>query len=763
MNKLLLPALAFVLTCTAHAQLPAGSWRDHLPYSHGEKIAAYDNRIFCLSADGSLYSYNLKDRSTAKYSKVSGLNDAGISTIGASESTNTFFIGYSNGNIDLIKNGNIINIPDIKRKMIPGMKSINNVYFRENYAYLACGFGIVLFNLDKAEIKESYFFGEGGTQIYVNDITTDNQYIYAATEAGIYYADLNHPNLLDFNAWSKFTTLPDPEAQYKHVALYNGMILTVYHAGNTNQIISFNTGEWNEWTIHTADNYEHFGIQQGNLVLATAENTFIFGPGQTVTRTLTTYYARDVLIDQEQRLWYAAAYGGLVMVDESGNGTLIQMEGPEYLDVGEIEILSGNVWVGGGTNNSKFKGYGAYSMVNEKWKTINANTIPELNDFLNISEISIDPSDPGHILGGSFGFGVAEFRDGQLVGLEDHRSTVFRQADAYQGETEYILVTGTDIDLRGNLYAFTSLSSTPLYMKPAGGEWKSLDLDYDKFGPLMNTNEILASENNQLWLLMGSNSDIIVVEIDDAEIIRERSFEVRNGQGTSFDRVLCITEDLEGSIWVGTNKGPVIYSNPGEIFDVPVVEGYQPAIPRNDGTNFASLLLASEQINDIAVDGANRKWVATQNSGVFLLSPDGRKELLHFTEDNSPLFSNSVHTLSVNDITGEVFFGTEKGIIGYRAGATEAGDDFGDVYVFPNPVRETFRGEITITGLARDVNVKITDIAGNLVHETKALGGQALWDGRNFQGNRVHTGVYLVFCTNEDGTKTYVTKLLFIH
>jgi hypothetical protein len=755
--------LLWLVSWPISAQLPSGTWRDHLPYGHGKKLAEYDNRIFCLTGDGSLYSYNTKDRSTDKYSKVTGLNDAEISTIGTSINTNTFFIGYSNGNIDLIRNDSIINIPDIKRKMLTGEKGINNVYFLGQYAYLACGFGIVLCDLVKREIKETYFFGPGGTQLSVNEITADEQNIYAATERGIYFADLQDPNLLDFNAWSKISTLPDPETAYEHIVIFNNALFTIYRQSASDQVISFDMNAWNVWPNSSAVHYEHMGIQQGNLILTTADNSKVYGNNDELVREIVSYYARFVLIDSQHKLWYAAAFGGLAMVDENGNGTLIAIEGPEFRDVGEIEISGGNTWVGGGTNNSQWKGYGAYSLINEKWKSYNSNTVPQLKDFLNIAEISIDPSDPGHVIGGSYGYGVAEFKDGQLIGLEDHRSGVFKQADGSVGDSGYIRVTGTDIDALGNMYAFTSISSTPLYMKPSGGQWKSVELDYENFGPNTNTSEILVNELNQVWMLIANRAVIIVAEMENGEKVRERFFQVNNGRGTAFDYVMSIAEDKEGSIWVGTNKGPVIYLNPGEVFDVPVVVGYQTPVPRRDGTDAASLLLASEQINDIQVDGANRKWLATQKSGVYLVSPDGKKEILHFTEDNSPLLSNSVQTIAVNDVTGEVMFGTDKGIIGYNAGATEAGDDFGDVYVFPNPVRETFNGTITVTGLARDVNVKITDIAGNLVFETTALGGQALWNGRNFNGDRVQTGVYLIFCTNEDGTKTFVTKLLFIH
>jgi hypothetical protein len=222
-------------------------------------------------------------------------------------------------------------------------------------------------------------------------------------------------------------------------------------------------------------------------------------------------------------------------------------------------------------------------------------------------------------------------------------------------------------------------------------------------------------------------------------------------------------EDKDGNIWVGTNQGPVEFFNVSQIFDEVEVLGHQPVIPRNDGSNLADFLLSTEKINDIFIDGANQKWFATEKSGVFLISPDGLKEIHHFTEANSPLFSDNVVTLAVKDETGEVFFGTDKGIVSFKGQATEGGDDFGNVYVYPNPVRENYEGDITVTGLASNVNVKITDISGNLVFETTALGGQAIWNGRNFYGERVHTGVYLIFCTNEDGSKTHITKLLFIH
>jgi ligand-binding sensor domain-containing protein len=201
--------------------------------------------------------------------------------------------------------------------------------------------------------------------------------------------------------------------------------------------------------------------------------------------------------------------------------------------------------------------------------------------------------------------------------------------------------------------------------------------------------------------------------------------------------------------------------SPGQMFTGQPVNGQRIVITAEDGNN--ELLLAQTVINDIAVDGANRKWIATQGAGVILVSEDGREVIHRFRAGETPLFSDNVLCVALDPSTGEVYFGTDLGIVSYRGNATEATDSFGDVYVFPNPVRETHDGPVTVAGLARDSDVIITDVAGNLVYRTQAQGGTATWNGRRYDGRRPATGVYLVFCTNEDGSEAMVTKFLYIH
>jgi hypothetical protein len=640
-----------------------------------------------------------------------------------------------------------------------GGKSINNVLFIGTYAYLACDFGIVVIDMNKREIKDTYFFGPNGTQITVNDLATDGTYLLAATDQGIYRASLNEPNLLDFNAWNRLNGLPDPAGSYQYVAIFNNQYFTVSGETGSEQIIIFGESEWSIWPQSVPDHYEYLGQQNGLLIVSNANRIKIYGESGQVVRDDLSYFARHVLIDSKNGLWYAAANGGLVMMDQ---GIAIVPDGPAFRDAGDMEILDGKVWIGGGTFNSQWSGYGAYSLIDEKWLNYNGGRFPELSEFLNISEIAIDPLNSDHVLGGSYGYGIAEFLSGTLTGIENEQDGNLKPVIGYEGEPGYVRITGIDFSNEGVAYAVGSNAETAVYRKTADGEWTAVEVEYEDFGFQVNTGDVLAASNGQVWVLI-TYKGILVFTDENGVPSRERFIDISNQEGQKFDIILCMAEDKEGDIWVGTSKGPVIYSNTEEIFDSQNVIGYQPLIPRNDGTTFGSLLLSSEQINDIEVDGADRKWLATEKTGVYLVSPDGKKEIYHFTAENSPLFSNSVQNVAVNDRTGEVFFGTDKGIIAFRAGATEGGDDFGDVYVFPNPVRETFEGDITVTGLAKNVNVKITDITGNIVYETTALGGQAIWNGRNFRGDRVQTGIYLVFCTSEDGAKTHITKLLFIH
>jgi hypothetical protein len=748
----------FVIS-TVTAQIPKGTWRDHLPYTNALQVAEVGNRIFC-STDGGLFSINKGDNSIQKYSKVTGLSDIDISYINYSESTNTIIIAYLNGNIDLIRNDSIIKIPDIKRKLITGDKQIFKILFIDDIAYLATGFGVVALDIKKKEIKDTYQFGESGSQIKVNDLTFDGTSIYAATDEGIYKADINSPNLVDYNYWARITNVPVVDIKYSYITYFNDLLLACYTNPVTNydDIIIIRDDSWENWESEN-DYYRYIGSHNNILVIIALYSVRAYDAQFNVINQEAIYLARHAIVDKDNIMWIADLREGLIKC-QSGYTEKIAPNGPAYKDVGSITYESGHLWVGGGNEATQWKDKGAYSFINEKWENYNKYLNPELEGFLNISEVAIDPSDPEHVFGGSYGYGVVEFNNGQVKEIYDEKDGILKPVEGFGHG--YIRVTGMDYDDKNNLWICVSIVENPVYVIRANGEWKNLNFKSDIFGINTRIEGLLVTSFNQIWMLL-KNDGIFVFRENSNGTVSERFFPVKNQDGELIDRVFSIAEDLDGNIWVGTNEGPVVFYNPSNIFEEQNIIGYQIQIPRNDGTNLADLLLENEIINSIAIDGANRKWFGTESSGVFLMSEDGKEEIHSFNEDNSPLFSNKVVSIAINQDNGEVFIGTDKGILSFMGQAIAGNEDFANVYVYPNPVRENYEGDITITGLVTNANVKITDVSGNIVYETTALGGQAIWDGRNFSGDRVHTGVYLIFCTNDDGSKTYVTKLLFIH
>jgi hypothetical protein len=225
--------------------------------------------------------------------------------------------------------------------------------------------------------------------------------------------------------------------------------------------------------------------------------------------------------------------------------------------------------------------------------------------------------------------------------------------------------------------------------------------------------------------------------------------------------IYSLAFDRDGYLWVATSEGVLISYNPDQAIDASTFAVQRVKIP-DVVEGLAAYLLQTETVTSITVDGGNRKWFGTSKSGVFLQSSDGSKELLHFNMKNSPLPSNNIMDIKIHPTSGEVFIATDKGLISYRGDATDPVEKFGKVYAFPNPVKPNYNGLISIVGLVENTTVKITDISGNLVYETQSLGGQATWDGKNLNGHRVSTGVYLIFCSDSKGEQTAVSKLLFI-
>lgn len=759
MKKIFILLIFVFFSLVANAQIGVGEWRDHLPFSFAQIVTESPSKVFLASAQG-VFSYDKNSNHIEKYTKVNRLSDIGISAMAFSSENNLLFIGYSNGNIDILKNNQVYNLSDIKRTIISGSKSVNHILFIEKFAYLSCGFGIVVINLEKLEVKDTYYIGDLGSQLQVNQLVFDNNYLYAATNQGIYIADYQNPNLVDYSNWELITSIPGYNLKFNTLYVNNGQILANQVNESSNDIIYEYDGV--SWNIF---NQEYTSVRKikssnNNIQLVTRRNILVYNhdfvfQDSVSGSDLQNFNPYDVIVDENNIFWIADYGSGLIKY-YNGSKENINVNAPYNANAFSIDIFNKRVLVAaGGVNpawNNVFLNGAVFSFRNEQWKSMINYDAP---DYITVK---IDPYNIDHYFAGSWGKGLIEYSNDEIVNVFNESNSTLQTMVA--GEN-YFRIAGLAFDDDNNLWVTNAGVTNPVSVKMSDGNWYSFNFD-SKISNIL-VSDILITENNNKWVILPGNGlfvfdDNNTPDNENDDLYKKLSVIDENGKIIS-NNVYSIAEDINGDIWVGTDQGIVVYYNPSDVFENSSIYAQRITLTVDDVTQY---LLNTELISSIAVDGANKKWLGTQSSGVYLVSEDGTEEVNHFTEKNSPLLSNRINDVGIDHETGEVFFATDKGLISYRGSATMGSDEFRDVYVYPNPVRENYEGDITIRGLVSDVNVKITDISGNIVYETTAEGGQATWNGKNFSGKRVSTGIYLVFCSNEDGTKTYITKLLFI-
>ena len=780
MRKLYLVILTTLLFFNSYAQnLALGEWSEHLPYIHAHTLADGINKVFCATDDG-LFAYLKEDNSLQRFSKLTGLNDFGVSTIEYSADYHTLIIAYTNSNIDLVNDdGTVLNLSDIKRKNIPGNKSINNIRVEGRYAYLSCGFGIVVVDLQKQEIKDTYYIGVNGANINVHEVVTDANWFYAATDVGIYRAPVNSPNLNNFNVWDTVFAVSG-YGYFNLIELFSNHIIANFVAtdasGNYISDNVYSSADGITWTnnIPPVSNGDHncsFRVSN-NLFLVTNYYTVKlfdtnFNPVDTIDGSdYQNPQMRDAFKDSQQTIWIADHDQGLIKWDGL-SVEKIHPDGPVSSLVSDLGIQNDILWV---THSGKdprwsnsYRPASISKLQDKTWSSFTKKNVVAFDTavFFDNMSLAIDPSDAKHVFIGSAGGGLMDFYDTDVRHYyRDYNSTLLPMV----GNPGQVKVQGLSYDKSGNLWMVNSGVSSFVNVLLSNGNWKRF---YFSGVGSPFAGEMLIDSYNQIWVqLYGNGGDGLMVfntngTPENASDDQSKLLVDKVGLGNLPDiGVHAMAEDLDGQIWLGTGKGIAVVYSPGSVFSGGSYDVQQILIKQD---NTYQYLLETESVTAIAVDGANRKWVGTEASGLYLFSPDGQLEVHHFTPDNSPLFSNTITALAIDRATGELFIGTDKGLVSYQSDAIEGNEKCGSVIVYPNPVRENYTGPIAIKGVVSNSNIKITDVSGTLVYEGKALGGQAIWTGRNFKGERAHTGVYLVFSSDETGTNSCVTKLLLVN
>jgi hypothetical protein len=778
--KYLFPlAFLFIVSATSAAAqtnevagVGIGQWRMHTPYNSGIGVAEGGGRVYCAARYG-LFSYSKSDGAIERLSRINGLSDFNVSVLRYNPQLNILVLTYDNSNIDLVYSDNsVYNIPDIYRKNIVGNKSINDITFVGQYAYLSCGFGIVQLDLIKREIRDTWYIGPGGTSISVNGLATDGTRFYAATNNGIYEALASDPNLFNYTAWSPDATLPYPGGKYGSITSFDGKIYTVNNDSTPNydNILAYDGTTWsyfnNDHSRFTrVDAYKSHLILR-NYYTAEAYNTSLVRTHFVSTSGYPNPQPNAALVDDQNIMWIADDNNGLVRHDPGPfTYEVILPNGPASIAVFDMQSRGRDMWVAGGSRTGTSADYttnGAHWFSGNSWASygmLNDPLYAGLTSSRDIVNLAVDPSDSRHAFMGTWGSGLLEYRPGGIVQVYDTTNSTLLPLNVPGFHP--VQVGGLAFDSDNNLWVATNLNSKPLSVRSPGGTWQSFALPSPMNSSFLYN--LLVDGYGQKWIV-ARGVGIGVWYENDPNNPNDNSFKfinstLGNGNLPSLN-VLSIAEDKDNTIWIGCDKGVSVIYSPYNVFGGGDFDA-QKIIVEEGG--YAQYLLESEAVTAIAVDGANRKWFGTLSSGAYLQSADGTQKILNFNTDNSPILSNTILSIAISEETGEVFFGTDKGIISYRGTATEGKDECDSPTAFPNPVRHDYRGPIAIRGLADNADVKITDISGNVVHQTKALGGQAVWDGNNYSGQRAHSGVYLIYASNADGSSTCVTKLLFIH
>lgn len=766
----------------AAQDLALGDWKVHLPYIKARSVALAGDKVYCASEEG-LFYYSKSDGSVVPLSKISGLSELSVSAVRYNGQNSTLVIAYSNSNIDLIKGNRIINIPDIKRKNIIGDKTIYGMTMNGRYAYLSCGFGIVVLDVVREEIRDTYIIGPGGNEIRIFDVAFLNGQIFAATEEGIFAAPENDPNLANFAVWSVSYDAGAATGDYTLLEEFKGSLLANYSAdAGGDDIKWFSNGVWGDPAgvlgSSTAENYS-FRNSGGELIVVNSNSLSVFANDVSVRTELydNNTYAGPVMRDGEKEsggtVWIADNEQGIVRTGSNGGLNFIFPDGPENVLVSALGSGESNIWV---THATRTQGWfnqytpGRYSsFIDGNWKTFSTKNVPtnivNLFTFYDMMSLAVDPNDPYHVYFGSKVNGVIETVEGLPVNWFRDQNSSLQVGIGNPGECQAV---GMMFDDSGNLWVLNSLTAKPVSVRRANGQWTAYSIPGISGAPLFG--DLTVDSYGLKWInVIGNNAPLgtgLVVyddnnTLDDTSDDRAKFLTTGIGAGNlpSSD-IRAITEDHDGEIWLGTGKGVAVVYSPTSVIGTDNYDVQQVLI-QQDGIN--QYLLETEVVTAIAIDGANRKWFGTESGGVFLMSADGTEQILNFNEDNSPLLSNFILAITIDQKTGDVYFGTNKGIISYRSDAIEGEGGCSDVLVYPNPVREGYDGPIAIKGLVPNGNVKITDVSGNLVYETTANGTQAIWYGKNFEGRKAQTGVYLVFSSDSDGSNTCVTKLLFIN
>lgn len=768
MRKYLFFSLLFSFNFSfAQSDLAIGQWKSHLPFDAGLSVTQSETQVF-YATRLALLVIDKEDTALRRLTKVEGLSGVGIKLIKYNKGGETLMVVYDDGKMDLIKENEIFTIFDIpSSNIIIGEKEVFDIFMEnDSIAWIAANFGVSKFNIRTGKSPLTTAF-----PVPVKSLIMKDGFLYAGTPEGVYYANPEtNLNVNDFNNWDWLG--PDegfPEDYHTEaMAIFNDKIylevndtLFSFDGQNTEFIHYESFTDAESWITYLSAEgkkllagFRPEADRVGKVLCFDEGNNFEELSGQCVSRP--SYGVED----ESGRFWLSETFErhrDFRVIQPDGSCKKIPVNSPYSAKIREIVVSDGDVWIAsGGIDESArplINSDGFFSYVDGEWEVHNKFNIGiDADDYFSIR---VHPEN-GKVYAGTYNRGFVEY-DGENYTHYTDANTPLRSGAL----TPDVRVSGLAFDAENNLWVSNNIADTALHVWKNDGDWVSID-------PTCNTEndfmDITIDVFNNKWIRLATDVNKGILVFNEGASLEDDSDDdcrVITSSNTNLpsNRVNAIEMDLDGSIWVGTEQGAVVY-------ECDVLNSDCPGSLRiGELDEFGARLLADQNIQAIAVDGANRKWFGTLN-GIFVMSPSGEEQVAEFNVENSLLFDNQIVDIAFDYETGEAYIGTAKGLQVLRTEATLGGlINSNNVLVFPNPVRPEFTGLIAIKGLAQDADVKITDVNGTLVYETTALGGQAIWDGTDYNGRRANTGVYLVFSTNDNNTnpEAIVAKILFIN
>ncbi|MCT4615325.1 MAG: hypothetical protein N4A49_10675 [Marinifilaceae bacterium] len=729
------------------AQKQVGDWNFHKSYKKAELIYYNHPNLFCQTSSG-IFVYNSIEKSSSALSTNDDFKNTDISSFCFNDKNQKLIIGHKTGKVTIYSSNNIKSILELELSQSFSSKQINAIVCDNNYAYCASDFGILKIDINKNEIKETCLIGEKGLETNVYDIKINANQLYAATEEGAKYCNLN-ANIADFNNWTLFSN----DIVTNSLEIINHRVFYTNKFSNSSSLLFYYDIDSKQTKfIENLNNVNRIKILNNDIAIISSQFINLYNEEGELKTKLEFEGLNNMfdIIKVDNLNYIADKQAGLCELSSSTINH-IRPNGILYDNIIDINSDENSICAIPNylieENKDILPGFSNYMDYN--WNNIKADMLPK---DINISCIhKIDNSK--YIIG---------TLEGNIIELEN---TILKEYNSTN--TSNSLRNSNIIDIKtdntGAIWILQDSDSNQL-VKYKDNKWEaftlyssSIDYTPKKLICLSNSYKMVIGAPNQYIIAMG---DIYDYENNTYRNLVRKFYLKSSEQSNQNFEINDIEEDLESSVWIASNKGVLVYNNPNSFFEDEQILAYQPIIESGDNVSY---LLAQENINSICINAANQKWFGTKKSGAFLVNKYGNKELLQFDNTNSPINDNNILKIAEIPKTGEIFFLSENELVSYRSSTAKAFNNFKSAYVYPNPVRPNYKGDIIIKGLMDNSIVKITDLNGNLVWEKQNGGGQIVWNGKTLKGNRPATGVYFIFCASDDGENSEVLKLLFIN